>query len=195
MPGYLEAYVDRMAATAERLHHVSLECRPALDLIEAYGRRRNICLYVDPPYLGATRSSGSYQVEMQDDTAHRDLLSALTECRASVVLSGYASDLYDTALAGWDRLEIPTITGQGGSRQDRTEVLWSNRPFPTAIGGNETLPFAGIGNETPVADLIVRCGHCDRPISTPAATGRPRRFCSTACRVGAHRRTRPAITS
>lgn len=48
MPGYLDGYTERMAAAAERLHRVSLECRPALDVIAQYGAHRSCCLYVDP---------------------------------------------------------------------------------------------------------------------------------------------------
>jgi len=67
---------------------------------------------------------------MPDHADHVELLWALMACRASVVLSGYPSDLYDTALAGWHRIEIPHMTGQGnGANQARTEVIWSNRPI------------------------------------------------------------------
>lgn len=134
MPGYLSAYVDRMAAAAERLHHVSLESRPALEIVRKYGAHSKCCLYVDPPYLGDTRRArgggNGYRVDMPDRADHAELLQALLECRASVVLSGYPSELYDTVLAGWTRLEIPTMTGQSnGANQERTEVLWSNRPI------------------------------------------------------------------
>lgn len=127
MPAYLDAYVDRMAAAAERLHHVSLECKPGIEIVEKYGAMRRVCLYVDPPYLGSTRTSSGYRTDMRDDASHTALIEALLRARASVVLSGYASELYDTALAGWSRVEIPTITGQGGSKQSRTEIIWSNR--------------------------------------------------------------------
>jgi DNA adenine methylase len=60
MPGYLDGYVDRMAAAAERLHRVSLESRPALELIRSYGHVPGVLLYADPPYLGSTRSGGRY---------------------------------------------------------------------------------------------------------------------------------------
>lgn len=133
MPAYLEAYVERMAVAAERLHHVSLECRPALEIINQYGAHPKCCLYVDPPYVGTTRSNGGngYRVEMREPERHGELLDALLACRASVVLSGYPSDLYDDALVDWDRLEIPTFTGQSTSRAKaaRTEVIWSNRPL------------------------------------------------------------------
>lgn len=133
MPGYLDAYVDRMALCARRLHNVSLESRPALEIIAKYGQASRCCLYVDPPYLGTTRSNGGngYRLEMRDQERHIELLDALQECRATVVLSGYHSDLYAHALAGWDRVEIPTITGQATTNAARTEVLWSNRPIST----------------------------------------------------------------
>ncbi|AMU39220.1 DNA methyltransferase [Mycobacteroides abscessus] len=134
MPGYLSAYVDRMAAAAERLHHVSLESRPALEIIEKYGAHAKCCLYVDPPYLGDTRSSpgggNGYRIDMPTHAEHVELVCALTGCHASVVLSGYPSELYDGMLRDWDRIEIPHMTGQGnGANQGRTEVIWSNRPI------------------------------------------------------------------
>lgn len=134
MPGYLDGYVGRMAAVAERLHAVSLECLPALDLIAKYGAEPDVLLYVDPPYLGATRDSRpQYRHEMQGETEHRELAEALHAARASVVLSGYASDLYDRDLyAGWDRHTLAAATGNAGGDRARTEVLWSNRP----LGGN-----------------------------------------------------------
>ena len=60
MPGYLESYVDRMRSAAGRLANVSLEARDALDVIRDYGKHPTICIYADPPYLGATRSSRQY---------------------------------------------------------------------------------------------------------------------------------------
>jgi DNA adenine methylase len=134
MPDYLEAYVDRMAAVAERLHHVSLESMPALDLIAKYGAEPRVLLYVDPPYLGSTRcrSWDGYEHEMRSEADHRALAEALHAARAAVVLSGYPSDLYDRELyAGWDRHTMAASTGQGDAWANRTEVLWSNRPLAT----------------------------------------------------------------
>ena len=134
MPGYLTAYVDRMSAAAERLHNVSLESRPALEIVEKYGADPKCCLYVDPPYLGSTRSArgggNGYRIDMPNHDDHAELLRALMGCQASVVLSGYPSDLYDAAMECWDRIEIPHMTGQAnGVGQSRIEVIWSNRPI------------------------------------------------------------------
>lgn len=130
-PRYLARYVGRLAPVAERLRHVSLECRPALEVIESYGRHRGVLLYVDPPYLGSTRTR-KYRHEMASEAEHRELAEALHACKAAVVLSGYPSPLYDELYAGWHRVEIPTRTGQARTWQRRTEVLWANRPFRVA---------------------------------------------------------------
>lgn len=134
MPGYLAGYVERMAAAVERLQRVSLECKPAIEVIRSFAPHSNALLYVDPPYLAGTRQPRLYQVEMDGAAEHEDLLSALLDCRAAVVLSGYASELYDTALAGWSRMEMAASTGQGGTYANRTEVLWSNRSIGEAPG-------------------------------------------------------------
>jgi DNA adenine methylase len=121
-----------MAAAAERLHHVSLECRPALEVAAWYGRSPEVLLYVDPPYLGSTRDSRAYRHELTTDDEHRELGAVLRAAKASVLLSGYPSPLYDLELyPDWHRAEFPSGTGQSaGTWANRTEVLWSNRPFP-----------------------------------------------------------------
>ncbi|MER5843237.1 DNA adenine methylase [Streptomyces prasinus] len=130
MPGYLEAYAERLAAAAERLHGVSLEALPALEVIDRYGSRANVLLYVDPPYLGTTRGWGNnYRHEMKTDAEHRALAAALCEARATVVLSGYDSPLYAELYDGWHRYAQASMTGNGKGEKARTEVLWSNRPL------------------------------------------------------------------
>jgi DNA adenine methylase len=147
-PKYLDGLVQRMAAAAERLHHVTLECRPALEIIDRYGAHADVLLYVDPPYLGSTRSNDrSYRIELMDTAGHRELAEALRSCPAAVVLSGYPSDLYDAELyPDWNRHEIVTGTGQGPNGwSNRVEVLWSNRPLgqqPALWEQHHALPCA-----------------------------------------------------
>lgn len=143
MPAYLRGYVDRMAPAVERLHNVSLECRPALELIDKFGSCPDVLLYIDPPYLGTTRSNdNAYRHELRTDTEHRELAEALHACRASVVLSGYPSDLYDQELyPDWHRRTFVAGTGQAaGTWGNRVEVLWSNRPI-----GNQASLFDADG--------------------------------------------------
>lgn len=134
MPAYIEGYVERMAAIAERLHSVSLENRPALELIEAYGAHADALIYADPPYLGETRSGRNYGRELAGADEHRELAEALNACSATVVLSGYDSPLYAELYPGWERHEIITGNGQGGTYRRAVEVLWSNRAFGVQRG-------------------------------------------------------------
>lgn len=197
----LAAYVDRIPAVATRLRGVSLECRPALELIEAYGRHRNTLLYVDPPYLAETRSAGgahNYRHEMPRLDQHQELAAALVACRATVVLSGYPSPLYDRLYAGWHRYELDSATSQGGTHQVRTEVLWSNRPLNAAPAEDVPLPLSFTTAPDDAHELThhdaPQCEECRRPMSRKV-TGRPRRTCSDACRTALARRRRrdPAV--
>lgn len=148
MPAYLDGYVGRMAAVAERLHMVSLECMPALDLIAKYGVEAEALLYVDPPYLRSTRASGTdYRHEMHSDAEHRELAEALRAARATVVLSGYSSDLYEQLYPDWDRFEFRARTGNGKT-PERVEVLWSNRRIAGDV--QEDL-FTTAGHDIPQA--------------------------------------------
>uniref|UniRef100_UPI003F5872D9 DNA adenine methylase n=1 Tax=Mycolicibacterium obuense TaxID=1807 RepID=UPI003F5872D9 len=79
MPRRLDGYIRRMEAATARLRSVSLECRPALDVIAAYGQGRRTLMYVDPPYLGEVRER-NYRKEMLTEDDHRELASALHEC-------------------------------------------------------------------------------------------------------------------
>lgn len=140
LPDYLRGYLDRIAPAAERLQHVSLESRPALEVITRYGRHPDVLLYVDPPYLGSARGVGNdprggtrrYRHELLDEAGHAELAEALLGCAAAVVLSGYPSPLYERCYAGWERREFRTGTGQfaRGQWSSRTEVVWSNRALP-----------------------------------------------------------------
>ena len=136
-PKYLAGYVDRMSAIIDRLHHVSLECRPAIDLITKYGQHPDVLLYLDPPYLGSTRTK-NYRHELTTDADHRQVLDAARAASSAVVISGYPAPLYDHELRDWNRIEIATKTGNGKGDQRRTEVLWANRDLvhdDTLFGG------------------------------------------------------------
>lgn len=125
--------VDRFAELAERLRHVFIENRDALDVIARFGADPTAVLYVDPPYLRSTRSAPTcYQHEFQEPDQHQALAAALNACKAAVVLSGYASDLYDDLFDGWHRSERVVTMRAGNGRTTKqaevVEVLWSNRP-------------------------------------------------------------------
>lgn len=138
MPRYLGTYVGRMPGAVERLMNVSLECRPAAEVIERYGQHEGVLIYADPPYLASVRTLNhgrgrgpDYAHELRTDDEHRELAASLRAARAAVVLSGYDSPLYAELYGGWHRLELPGLAGNS-TDSARTEVLWSNRAFPQA---------------------------------------------------------------
>lgn len=127
MPNRVASFAARIPTAAERLRGVTLECRPALDLIRRYGSTPGVLLYVDPPYLGATRPTVGYRHEMRDAAEHRELAEALRGCAAPVVLSGYDSPLYRDLYGEWEMTTLAAYTGRNGASGRRTEVLWSNK--------------------------------------------------------------------
>lgn len=122
MPDYLAAYTGRMVEAAQRLAGVSLECRPALDIIGTYGRHEGVLLYLDPPYVrGARRGDSAMYADEMTEQDHRDMLNAVVGVPALVAISGYRNPLYDDALEGWDRFDMRANTGAHGPA---TESLW-----------------------------------------------------------------------
>lgn len=113
---------DTIRKTAERMRGVVIEHRPAVHVMLSHDSPTTLH-YVDPPYLPETRDRGrDYRHEMTVDD-HISLLRALRGLRGAVVLSGYASALYDGAMSDWRRIELRARADRAGAR---TEVLWTN---------------------------------------------------------------------
>lgn len=135
-------YPDALRMIIERLQGVTVEQEPAIKVMQRYDGAATLH-FVDPPYHPSTRSSGNrrrcgpgraswhvYAHEMEHDD-HVALLDALKGLEGMVALSGYATELYDVALAGWARHERAAFA-DGAS--PRTEVLWLNPALVTAMG-------------------------------------------------------------
>ena len=137
-------YPPAVAALAQRFRGVVIENRPAAEVISYFDGARGkpapegVLFYVDPPYVQSTRSekrcqlapSTGYLHEM-DDAGHAALLEQLLRIRGMVVLSGYATPLYDDALQGWRRLEFDA---HADGARPRVEVLWINPAACAAHG-------------------------------------------------------------
>lgn len=108
---------------AERLRRVQIECSPAIELIERYDYE-NVFMYLDPPYLLETRNGKQkqYKHEMTDEE-HEKMLQKAISSKAKIMISGYASKMYDDMLAGWRRKEFRSHAEMGSRR---TEVVWMN---------------------------------------------------------------------
>lgn len=137
MATHLKTHATHILPAATRLANASIENRDALEMIRDYGSEPSVCIYADPPYLGSTRAA-NYRVEMLEDDLHVKLAEALRNCKASVVLSGYASPLYEDLYPGWHRMELKAPTALSG-RAAENEVLWSNVP----LGAQMAFDFGG----------------------------------------------------
>jgi DNA adenine methylase len=127
--GYLSAIEEELPRIIQRLRTVQIICRPALDVIIRYDSPDTL-FYCDPPYLPETRAVGSrnvYGVEMTE-ADHHDLAATLRQCQGKVVLSGYASPLYDEFYADWHliQFDIANHSASGSIKQRKTECLWLN---------------------------------------------------------------------
>lgn len=87
-------------------------------------------VYLDPPYLHSTRSRTQlYEYEMTNED-HERLLSWCLGSRATVMISGYRSDLYEEALRAWRTVSFDSMTRGGTMRE---EVLWMNYDEPRQL--------------------------------------------------------------
>ena len=130
-------YPEALAIIVERMRGVVIECRPAIDVMQAHDRDEALH-YVDPPYMMETRSrtnrrpggGGNYRHELSE-ADHAELLEAVDRQRGMVVLSGYATALYDDRLRHWHRTTRKTYAD--GARE-RVEVLWINGAARERLG-------------------------------------------------------------
>jgi DNA adenine methylase len=132
--------VDRLHQHAARLRAVVVDSRPAEQVIAAYDDA-DVAMYIDPPYLGETRTGldkakrrkADYRHDMPSARQHAELAERLHRCRAAVLLSGYPSPLYDDLYADWHRVQMsvrrPSTNRAGRVGAGAVEVLWSNRPL------------------------------------------------------------------
>ena len=107
---------------AARLKHAQIEQTDAIQLIRDYNSPECF-IYADPPYLGETRNSRLYRVEMMDEQHHIELLDVLLAHKGPVILSGYENDLYNQALTGWHKEHMK---GRASSAAAREETIWMN---------------------------------------------------------------------
>jgi DNA adenine methylase len=123
--------VEGLEAVSARMRRVVILNLNAVKVIKQQDGP-NTLFYLDPPYLHETRvTTKDYEFEM-DVANHAELLDAITKINGKVLLSGYPNELYDNALANWDRLEIQ-IDNKASSAKNKpikTEVLWANYEMP-----------------------------------------------------------------
>jgi len=161
-PGnHFYAAAERMQAVSLRLRNVQIENRHFRDLFPRYDAPGTLW-YLDPPYLQETREDPNCYNHEMTRADHEELLHLIGRLQGMVVLSGYASKLYDSTLVGWDRVEkivkchsSPTCRIKHLDKPERTEVVWRNPQCASAQQrGNNT--SAVVPKVEPAVEMIVK---------------------------------------
>jgi DNA adenine methylase len=133
-------YPAVLESIVQRLRGVVIENRSALQVLKQHDSTETLH-YVDPPYELSTRSSAvrlnnCYKHEMTTEQ-HIELANTLHSMKGMVVISGYASDLYDKELyREWFRVTRKSFAD--GARK-RIEILWMNNAVINKL--NSTIPL------------------------------------------------------
>ncbi len=108
-------------ALAQRMKEVTLDCLPAVKVVEALGGHRGVCFYADlrANLYGAQGADPGVTFRPGPDV----LLSALSKTNAAAVVRVDHTEVEVTAPPGWAQA---TLTVQSG----HPVLLWSNRPPP-----------------------------------------------------------------
>ena len=141
--------LENIQIISRRLRSVQIENSEALGLMERWDNTETL-FYLDPPYLPETRGQRTkgrkqYEHEMTFEQ-HEELLNFCLMARASIIISGYSSALYNETLLpnGWKLEQFAAYAtsamyttangGKGRPFEDikRTECIWIN---PAAAGG------------------------------------------------------------
>lgn len=120
--------VEALPELHARLKTVVVTNRDALDVIRDNDFPRTF-IYLDPPYVLASRTSTTRYRQDATDDHHRQLVSVLNDIKhAYIVLSGYENEIYDVLdLKKFTKhsFDVNTQTGNFGSKV-KTECVWRN---------------------------------------------------------------------
>ena len=110
-------YPKNIPEFQKRLSGVILENKDAKEVMLDHDSAETLH-YVDPPYPHSTRRGGRYKHEMTD-IEHKELVDFLLTLKGQVVVSGYASEIYEKL--NWKKVSKKTFAD---GAKERTEVLW-----------------------------------------------------------------------
>lgn len=119
------ASVNTLPDVAERLRGVVIENMDALALIDRWDKP-DTAMYLDPPYVGETRTARDYTIENAGTEFHETLVDRIAASEARIVISGYGHAAYDP-LRDWNRHTFQSQTGADSKvGKFATEVIWTN---------------------------------------------------------------------
>lgn len=129
-PGKAETKREALALYAARLRRVSIDNVDACEFIDKWGQAATF-IYCDPPYV----DTDCYEHSVDHRALAASCIAAVAR-GAKVVVSGYASALYDELFAGWRTItkDVALMGTRDAKGARRTEVLWCSYPETDALG-------------------------------------------------------------
>lgn len=102
-----------------------------IEFLRSYQWQGDEFVYLDPPYLWATRRCARryYRYEFTD-ADHARLLDVIIGLPCKALISGYYSEMYADALQGWSVHTFEAATRAG---RTATEYVWYNYPRPVEL--------------------------------------------------------------
>lgn len=124
---------NRLMFAHERLQNVVIENMDYRDILKKYDGE-DVLFYLDPPYVGETRTlQKGYDHEMTDVSLHKELVEYLVRLKGKAILSGYDHPVYDYLIdEGWYKIELGEYAKSsaynkvGEKKTVGQEVLWIN---------------------------------------------------------------------
>lgn len=154
-------YPVSIASAGERFEGVMIEQRPAIDVMLQHDSSETLH-YVDPPYVHGSRVMGAskktYRHEMTDDQ-HAELLDVVRSLHGMVVLPGYPSEMYTSALQGWSMHKTQARISAGRGTALRTEGATTALAWPPIR--HRTTPHYEVTHEQVSKMALVRASRPD----------------------------------
>lgn len=119
--------IDKSASMIDKFNYAADEliCGDAIEYLAKYKPKNKTAIYLDPPYVGSTRTSNArYEFEMTDQEHEKliQTIKAFDNTNTFVLLSGYQNEIYQELLGDWFSKDFQAMT-RGGVR---TETVWCN---------------------------------------------------------------------
>lgn len=121
--------VESIEEVADRLANVVILHDDALAVIRREDSEQTL-FYLDPPYLGSTRTAPDAYAHEMNPADHANLLRLVNELKGKVVLSGYPSRFYENMLPAntWkvQTISMPNHAASGTDKRNMIECVWTN---------------------------------------------------------------------
>jgi DNA adenine methylase len=126
--------LDSLVKVRERLSGVIIECDDFEKVVKRWDSEETY-FFLDPPYYGVESYYDGFSKE-----DHERLLRLLKEVKGKWLLSGYANELYDRELEGYNRFEFEMARRcyheVGSSKESKPrvkEMLWCNYEISNGV--------------------------------------------------------------